>query len=217
MKTNFTIFLFLVIFNCFAQPVLHLFNGKDLKGWYIFLEKRGVGKDPEKVFQVQNGELRISGKENGYLSTDKSYENYKLMVEFRWGEATYSQQVNYKKDSGILYHTIGPNKLWPYSIEFQIQEGDCGDFWLLDGLKMNSKRLSNAKMGYIHIPKSTNAELPTGEWNIVEIISNKGKCTHIVNGMVVNEGTEPSSKSGRILLQSEGAEIFFKKIELTKL
>jgi len=43
------------------------------------------------------------------------------------------------------------------------------------------------------------------------VIAQNGKCTHIVNGVVVNEGTEASLRSGRILIQSEGAEIYYRK------
>ena len=38
-----------------------------------------------------------------------------------------------------------------------------------------------------------------------------------VNGEVVNEGTSASVTKGKILLQSEGAEIFFRKVELRPL
>ena len=37
--------------------------------------------------------------------------------------------------------------------------------------------------------------------------------TNIVNGHVVNVGTKSSLMQGKILFQSEGAEILFRKIE----
>ncbi len=41
------------------------------------------------------------------------------------------------RDSGILYDIQGPNKVWPRSIEFQINEGCTGDFWMTDGAALN--------------------------------------------------------------------------------
>ena len=65
--------------------------------------------------------------------------------------------------------------------------------------------------------KKADGEKPTGEWNRVEVIADKGKVTYIVNGKVVNEFEDPSEREGKILIQSEGAEIYYRKIELTEL
>ncbi|TAF74369.1 MAG: DUF1080 domain-containing protein [Bacteroidetes bacterium] len=221
MKTIKSLLLFIIVLFCTSTTLKSdselIFNGKDFSGWYTYLDKHGIGKDPEKVFKIEDGILHISGKENGYLATKKSFTNYKLIVEFKWGTDKRDPSPNYKRDSGILYHMTGLDKIWPKSFECQIQESDCGDFWLIDGIEIKSKHTIHQKFGYQHIIKSNNAELPHGEWNQVEVISNNGKCTHIVNGMVVNEGTEASVQSGKILIQSEGAEIFFRRIELKPL
>ena len=65
--------------------------------------------------------------------------------------------------------------------------------------------------------KKTDAEKPTGEWNTVEVVCDGDKITNIVNGVVVNEGTKASVTKGRILLQSEGAEVYYRKVELQPL
>jgi hypothetical protein len=52
---------------------------------------------------------------------------------------------------------------------------------------------------------------------LLEIISYNGKAVHIVNGVIVNVGEEASVKNGRILLQSEYAEIYYKNVLLRKL
>ena len=67
------------------------------------------------------------------------------------------------------------------------------------------------------VTKKKDNEKPSGEWNRVEVIANKGKCTHIVNGVVVNEATDASLRSGRLLIQSEGAEIYYRKIDIKEL
>jgi hypothetical protein len=65
--------------------------------------------------------------------------------------------------------------------------------------------------------KYTDGEKPTGEWNTVEIISYNGKCVQIVNGIVVNVGEEASVKSGRLLMQSEYAEVYYRNVKIRKL
>jgi hypothetical protein len=64
---------------------------------------------------------------------------------------------------------------------------------------------------------SRDVENPRGEWNRLEVICDGGSITNIVNGFVVNHGTRSSLTAGKITFQSEGAEIFFRKIELRPL
>ncbi|MFN3651952.1 MAG: DUF1080 domain-containing protein [Armatimonadota bacterium] len=60
-------------------------------------------------------------------------------------------------------------------------------------------------------------ESPYGEWTRVEVICDGDSITNIVNGKVVNKGTKSSLTKGKIIFQSEGAEIYFRKVELTPL
>ncbi|MEX2120674.1 MAG: DUF1080 domain-containing protein [Pirellulales bacterium] len=60
-------------------------------------------------------------------------------------------------------------------------------------------------------------ERPSGEWNRLEAIARGGRITNIVNGVVVNDGSDAFPAAGKILLQTEGAEIFFRKVELRPL
>lgn len=55
---------------------------------------------------------------------------------------------------------------------------------------------------------------PVGEWNRLEVICDGDSITNIVNGYVVNAATKSSLTKGKILFQSEGAEIHFRKIEV---
>jgi hypothetical protein len=57
-------------------------------------------------------------------------------------------------------------------------------------------------------------EHPVGEWNRIEITCDGGTLIYHLNGRKVNELRESSYTSGRLLFQSEAAEIFFRKIEL---
>ncbi len=60
-------------------------------------------------------------------------------------------------------------------------------------------------------------ESPFSQWTRVEVICDGDKITNIVNGTVVNKGIRSSLTRGKIIFQSEGAEIFFRKVELTPL
>ena len=60
-------------------------------------------------------------------------------------------------------------------------------------------------------------EKPAGEWNRMEVVCDGDSITTILNGYVVNIGTKSSLTRGKILFQSEGAEILFRKIEVRPL
>ena len=143
------------------------------------------------------------------------YENDRLVVEYKWGEKKWPprDKPTTPRDSGILLHCVGPDKIWTKSIECQIQEHDFGDFYLVDGTSIEV----NGKLQKGRVVKTKDAEKPNGEWNVVEVVCDGDKITNIVNGVVVNEGTKASETRGRILLQSEGAEVFYRNVELTPL
>lgn len=60
-------------------------------------------------------------------------------------------------------------------------------------------------------------ESPLGGWTRMEVIADGDKLTTLVNGQVVNEGDRASLTEGRIMIQSEGAEVYFRKIDLEPL
>lgn len=61
------------------------------------------------------------------------------------------------------------------------------------------------------------AERPHDEWNTIEAIADGDTLTYIVNGKVVNKVTKSSLTRGRIGIQSESGEIFFRRLELLPL
>jgi len=199
---------------------IQLFNGKDLTGWTIFIrhapgEKVDARADPKGVFKVEDGMIHISGQEFGGITTEKAFDNYRLTVEFKWGEKKWPPREKAVRDSGIMLHCVGPEKVWPTSIECQVQEHDCGDFYPVgeatievDGVVYANNR---------RCVKKKDAEKPTGEWNTIEVVCERDKITNIVNGVVVNQGVHASETKGRIMLQSEGAEVFYRKVELRPL
>ena len=196
---------------------IKLFNGENFDGWYTFLRDKGLNNDPEGIFSVKDGILRIVGEEFGYIATEKEYENFKLTVEFRYGDLKFVPEDK-KRNSGILYFMSADStdKLWPHVVECQLMTGNVGDYVLMGPSMIINGEQAGRPDKWI-IAKTENAEKPLGEWNTVQVIADGASTTHIVNGIVVNQGTDCSVSKGRILIQSEGAELFVRKVELEPL
>ena len=233
---------------------IQLFNGKNLDGWYTFLKGKGRDNDPNKVFTVHNGLLTISGEEYGCITTNSEYENYKLVVEFKWGGATFAPRIERARDSGILLHSIGEDGassgVWMHSIECQIIEGGTGDFIVVgDGTPAysitcpvapekqngsyvfkpggNLETIYGGRINWydrdpdwkdtIGFRGANDIEKPVGKWNRIECIAQGGEIFIYLNNKLVNHAMDVLPKKGRIQVQSEGAEIIFRRIDLTSL
>ena len=137
-------------------------------------------------------------------------------------------------------------RTWMLSQEFQIMEGHTGDYWNQASSAMDIRAytpeylmnpMADATQDYLHIGtggpyknyclRSNNYEKPHGEWNTLDLICYGDKSLHIVNGEVVmilknsryvNDTGEvlPLTK-GKIQLQSEAAEVFFRGIRIRSL
>jgi hypothetical protein len=213
-------------------PAEVLFDGKDLSQFDTFLPSSGLNADPNHVFTVEKGVVHVSGTEMGYFITKQEYKNYYLRAEFKWGEGTFAPRSGQARDSGILYNIQGPNKVWPRSVEFQINEGCTGDFWLTDGAALTGKdgvRVTGPVGGAMKIDRfnkgefknitgwrdpTNEVEKPHGQWNVVELVNRDGHVWQYVNGKLANVGTDAFPASGKILFQSEGAEVFFRNIKI---
>ena len=58
---------------------------------------------------------------------------------------------------------------------------------------------------------------PLGEWTRVECVCAGGRVSVFINGVKVNEAFNVSPRSGRILLQNEGHEVWFRKLVIAPL
>lgn len=236
-----------------TEPI-SLFNGKDLTGFYTFLRDHGANNDPNKVFTVHDGMIHISGQDYGCITSNDSFDRYKMVVEFKWGEKTWGDRLKATRDSGVLVHSVGEDGgysgIWKHSIEVQLIEGGTGDFIVVgDGTDTYNLTANVAaeKQGSSYIfkekgkPVTVNSgrinwwgrspdwkdelgfrgehdvEKPVGEWNTLEVTVDGGKIDTFLNGIRVNAAIDANPKSGQIQIQSEGAEIFVRKVELLPL
>ncbi|QFP75874.1 DUF1080 domain-containing protein [Deinococcus sp. AJ005] len=224
-----------------------LFNGTDLSGWTSWLPSRGAGNDPEGVFKVEGGELRVLNvaptageREFGYLLTDKRYANYRLRLHYRWDQQKFAPRAADARDSGVLYHVTGPDRVWPASAEFQILEGGTGDLWQLSGSNLTATvrdpgaqelqydplgqpvTTSNVADSYRRMVRAGGVQELPG-WNTLELVVSGDEATQIVNGQLAAQATHlrapdgSALTAGRIALQAEGAAVSYRDIELRPL
>lgn len=236
------------------QKTIHLFNGQNLDGWYTFIKDRGRDKDPKSVFTVKDGIINISGEEWGCITTNKEFENYKLVVEYKWGEKTYGERSDRARDNGILFHSTGMDGgysgTWMHSIECNVIEGGTGDFIVVgDGSDQflltspvaaeqqngsyifqpggNPVTINKGRINWIgrdpdwkdekNFKGKNDVENPVGEWNRLECIAKGNEISIYLNGALVNHAIYSKPSVGRIQIQSEGAEIFYRRVDLTPL
>jgi hypothetical protein len=92
---------------------LPLFNGRNLDGWYTFLQKHGKNSDPDHVITIEDGAIHLykdaeegSQVVMGYIGTEKEYANYHLRLQYRWGTKKFAPRHKLKRDAGLYYHII---------------------------------------------------------------------------------------------------------------
>jgi len=242
-----------------AEPVvpeqpIRLFNGKDLAGFTTWLKATGH-RDPNHVFRVVDGTIRISGEGLGYLATEKAYKNYHLSLEYRWGK--YTTDPKSVRNSGALLHGIGPDggaNPWMTCLECQIAQGCEGDLIVIRGKDESGRIIPAAVTSETEIAADGNTRWkkggqrtvysgkqfwwskhqpffqerldnrgkddvasPLGQWTRVECIAAGSRLAISINGVQVNEFTDVMPAAGKILLQNEGSEIYYRNVELLPL
>ncbi len=192
---------------------IKLFNGKNLSGWKRFGAAEPADAPLKQIWSVKDGVITCEGSVNGYLITEKEYADYILKVDWRWGNRLPKKG---NANSGVFVHVTGPDKIWPKAIEAQLMANNAGDFWLVDNFKLKvdpSRQDPKTPRHYYRMIKD-GVENPMGEWNQYEITCRGDTIKLVINGKHVNEGTDAELTKGKILLQSEGAEIHFRNVML---
>jgi hypothetical protein len=133
-------------------------------------------------------------------------------------------------------------RAWMLSQEFQIMEGHFGDYWNIANAAIDIRAyIPEGRMSAVadesqqFIPFGTHtentgfcmrkmkAETPNNGWTEIELVCFEGKSLHIINGKVVmvlqnsryfdGEKFQPLTE-GKIQLQSEAGEVFYKDIKI---
>lgn len=188
--------------------------------------------------------IYVTGQGFGTITTKESYGNFHLRLQMKWGEKKWGPKINLPRDCGVLYFCHGPlgfeHGQWPRSIEFQIQEHDIGDLYALaTRITVNARKDGRL---WLYDPKGEptlfeqklpignrcvklgDPEKPNGEWNTLDLYCFGADSMHVVNGSVVMrlhnaeriDGAAPAPiTSGQISLQTEGAEVYYRNVEIT--
>jgi len=197
-----------------------LFNGKDLTGWHWDIPEMDNDAGVANPFIVRNGLLVSLGKPGGHLISDDVFINYRLVVEYRFSAKP--------GNCGVLVHASTPRalyKMFPKSIEVQMQHESAGDFWCIGEdittPDMEARRGPKEEWGGSEGKKrqiknlTDGSEKLAGEWNnmVIECVGRELKVW--VNSDLVNYGFNCTTDRGQIALQAEGSEVEFRKLELT--
>jgi Domain of Unknown Function (DUF1080) len=222
-----------------ADGWISLMNFRNLDGFYTFLQKSGKGAaEAKSMVTFEDGMLHLMGNlvtdepaEAGYIATNQEFENYRLRAEYKWGMKRFRPRLEAKRDNGLLYHLVGEDKVWPACVECQVQEGDIGDYFML-----GNTRGSDGPNGPVYSAKDNRKLRDRGgdfenreEWNVVEVIAQGDKSTHLVNGVTVNtlsdlQQPDPANSGqfipltrGKVAIELEYAEIWYRRFEIRPL
>ena len=197
MKIIFFVIIILLAPSLFAQKKISLFNGKDLSGWTI----HGTEK-----WYVENGNLVCESgpdKQYGYLSTDKTYKNFELTLEFR-------QEAN--GNSGVFFRSsIEGVKISGWQCEVAPINRHTGGIYESYG------------RGWLIKPDSLNEKyLKTGKWNKLKLRVVGDEVTTWLNGkqMIYLKDQKIGAGNGFIALQIHdggGIKVRWRKMKIKKL
>jgi hypothetical protein len=176
-----------------------------------------------ETWRKKEDELICKGLPIGVIRSEKEYENFILHIEWKHMEAG--------GNSGTFVWSKaepGENRL-PDGVEVQMLE--------LDWVNLNLRNGEKPPIAYVHgelfgvggvkiVPDNPRGErsksienrcLGKGEWNMYDVICVDGTIKLSVNGKFVNGISQSTQKKGYICLESEGAEIHFRNIIISKL
>ncbi len=187
-----------------VAPKSHLIS-KNFPGetWTFFSGKKDA-KFPDTWTYVEDRETGVpyvicSGQPYGYIRTKKTYENFEFGLEWRFPK-------DENGNSGVLVYTTGDDRIWPTSLQVQLQQPFAGSVFPSGGAK-SSNELRNIPM----------LARPINQWNRCVITSLDGTVTVTVNDQKVGSVEDCEPRQGSISLQSEGSEIHFRNIWIREL
>jgi hypothetical protein len=189
-----------------------LFNGHDIKDWFVKINHHDVGENFGNTFRVEDGIIKIRYDQYGnfndqfghlYYKTPFSY--YHLRFEYRFVGKWQTTAPPYTiLNSGMMFHSQDPRTMlkdqdWPISIEFQLL-GGLGDGKPRPTGNMCSPGTDvvyNGKVSPDHCINSTSKTYDGEQWVKAELIVQGNKLiTHIINGDTVLQYSKPTIGGG---------------------
>lgn len=207
------VFAFAQVGSCLAAEQTHkLLPADNLESFRLFSRSGGMGKVPKGVFKLDQGTLKTSGSEAGFLISKRKFRNFSLIVEYRW------QSEAADRDSGVFVNTVEKGGKFT-ALECDIpgpKAGLPGRLWLFGPgeKKMTSGGKTIVKQG-VAPSQAKSLEKPTGEWNTMEVLCRDGAFEIRLNGQTTVRGHDPTPPAGAIMLQSSKGGIQFRRLEVT--
>jgi hypothetical protein len=208
-----------------------LFDGKTTNGWHSY-GRTTVGKS----WKVEDGTLRLDAaakkgyqtEEGGDIVTNDEYDNFDLKLEWKISE---------KGNSGVVFYVHEDPKFsetWNTGLEMQVLDNGTPTRLGHDDSRLYTHRAGDL---YDLVAAKDGVAKPAGEWNQVEIISNKGKLDFYMNGQhtltttlwndtwrqmvaISKFNSMPgfgTYKKGKIALQDHGNDVWYRNIRIKKL
>lgn len=205
-----------------------LFNGKDFTGW-----RQYNGNSVPDNWVVEDGTMKVfchpdvkagRGAGGDLIYFPRKFRNFELSIDWK---------VEKGANSGIFYNVLEEKDKPIYSAAPEVQ--------ILDNEHASDNRIDSHLVGSLYdmLPADPKSVNPYGEWNRIVIRVNRGKVTHVQNGVKVveyrlwtkewNEMVKNSKfkdfpgfrkgipKSGHIGLQDHGYTIWFRNVKLKPL
>ncbi|MCA9036604.1 MAG: DUF1080 domain-containing protein [Planctomycetaceae bacterium] len=155
----------------------------------------------EEVWRVTENSgdpmLVCAGQPKGFLYSTETYSDFELTLEWRF-------PTDANGNSGVLVYLQDEPRIWPTSMQIQFHQPKAGSVFPSGDAK--SANTSDADLAG-----------PVNTWNTCRIVSKGGRLSVEVNGKKAGETTGAVPSNGAIALQSEGAEVHFRRIRIRRL
>lgn len=219
----FFIFSCLLLFGCTGAKKLadasndgkgwkKLFNGTDIKDWFVKINHHLVGENYGNTFRVEDGIIKIRydqygefDNQFGHLYYKTPFSHFKLRFEYRFVGKQQKGAPDYTLlNSGVMFHSQDPRTMlkdqdWPISIEMQLL-GGLGDGKPRPTGNMCSPGTDVVYKGRVwpdHCISPTSKTYDGDQWVKGELIVLGNKLvTHIINGDTVLQYSKPSIGGG---------------------
>ncbi len=205
-----------------------LFDGKTTAGWHTY------GKDSiGSAWKAEDSTLYLDAREKkdwqtkdgGDIVTNDEFENFDLKLDWKISEDGNSGIMFYVREDTSKYQYP-----WNTGPEMQIADNEKNE----DG------KVYKSRAGDLYELFATSSQQfvkPAGQWNHVEIISDKGKLDfymndqHVLDTNIWDDAWKKNIantkfkdmpgfgtfKKGKIALQDHGADVWFKNIKIKNL